>query len=624
MSQMVQDLNSTKEVSSDLLVVSGLQVQGVASDFTIVDEISFTLAPGRTLGIVGESGSGKSTVAMSLLGFSREGCKISSGSVLFNGKELLTMSEKELRGVRGRDVTYVPQDPATGLNPNMRIGAALQEMLNVHASEEANPTQRIDNILKETQLPISLEFKQRYPFELSGGQQQRIAIALALITNPNLIVMDEPTTGLDVTTQSKFMNMIKKLIIDRKKTMVYVSHDLGVIRKLVDDVAIMYGGRIVEQGNVVDVFSNPLHPYTRALLEAVPRASALTYKPKAIPGTAIEPWNWPSGCPFAPRCDYKTIDCDISMPVVSEPLKNRIVRCINLKSISQKKSQLVVLDYEPSVSSESKSEAMALNVEKLSASFMREGLFKKKDGANVVKEISFQVYPGDCIAIVGESGSGKTTTLRCIAGLHKPKNGTVSFFGEKLKETVGFRSKEMRRLIQLIPQNPDSSLNPKMPVGQIIKRPIDLFFDLSSADKEKKIAELLDQVHLTKNILDRFSKDLSGGEKQRVAIARALAVNPRLLLCDEVVSSLDVAVQAGILDLLRELRMTSKMTLVFVTHDLGVVRSIASNVVVMKDGSILERGITKDIFENSSHEYTLELIKSIPNLEANDYPGSPT
>ena len=305
MSQMVQDLNSSKEVSSDLLVVSGLQVQGVASDFTIIDEISFTLAPGRTLGIVGESGSGKSTVAMSLLGFSREGCKISSGSVLFNGKELLTMSEKELRGVRGRDVTYVPQDPATGLNPNMRIGAALQEMLNVHASEEANPTQRIDNILKETQLPISLEFKQRYPFELSGGQQQRIAIALALITNPNLIVMDEPTTGLDVTTQSKFMNMIKKLIIDRKKTMVYVSHDLGVIRKLVDDVAIMYGGRIVEQGAVDDIFYNPMHPYNLGLLKSVPRISVTgSERLKAIPGQPPSLISLPAGCAFAPRCEY--------------------------------------------------------------------------------------------------------------------------------------------------------------------------------------------------------------------------------------------------------------------------------------------------------------------------------
>ena len=299
------EINDKLPKDSNLLTVEKIQVQDNNSQFTIIDDVSFDIQRGQTFGIVGESGSGKTTVAMALLGFSREGTKITSGSVYLEGENLLSLPTNALRSRRGNEIAYVPQDPSTGLNPNMRISESLREMLAIHVPDESNPKDRIAEVLEMTQLPSDLVFQRRYPFELSGGQQQRIAIALALICKPKIIVMDEPTTGLDVTTQSKLILVIQKLIKETNTALVYVSHDLGVVRSIVDQVAVMYGGRIIEQGKVSDVFSNPAHPYTRGLLEAVPRATSRAYRPKAIPGSAVEPWDLPPGCPIA-KCHLLT------------------------------------------------------------------------------------------------------------------------------------------------------------------------------------------------------------------------------------------------------------------------------------------------------------------------------
>jgi len=608
---------------SNLLRVEKIQVRDNDSRFTIIDEISFDLQSGQTFGIVGESGSGKTTLAMALLGFSREGTKITSGSVHLEGENLLSLPTNVLRNRRGNKITYVPQDPSTGLNPNMRISESLREMLDIHLPEESNPKDRIAEVLDMTQLPSDPEFQRKYPFQLSGGQQQRIAIALALICKPKIIVMDEPTTGLDVTTQSKLILVIQKLIKETNTALVYVSHDLGVVRSIVDQVAVMYGGRIIEQGNVSDIFSKPTHPYTRGLLEAVPRATARAFRPKAIPGAAVEPWDLPPGCPFAPRCSFKSLECDSKMPPVELLSDNRMVRCFNLSEASKYKPDLIALDRKLHEENLSSSRSIKLEVVEISAGYNT--IRGKKDSSqnDVVNAVSFNVSSGDCVSIVGESGSGKTTMLRCIAGLHQPRKGSIRFDNEILENKSKSRSLEMRRRIQMVPQNPDSSLNPHTSIGDIIKRPIDLYFKLSPQQSEAKIEELLDRVHLKSNILTRYSRELSGGEKQRVAIARALAADPELLLCDEVVSSLDVAVQAGILELLQELRIKMGMTIVFVSHDLGVVRSIASKVVVMKDGVVVESDLTHRIFESPQNPYTLELLSAIPNLGKSDYPGEP-
>ena len=608
---------------SNLLTVEKIQVQDNNSRFTIIDDVSFDIQRGQTFGIVGESGSGKTTVAMALLGFSREGTKITSGSVYLEGENLLSLPTNALRSRRGNKIAYVPQDPSTGLNPNMRIGESLREMLAIHVPDESNPKDRIAEVLEMTQLPSDLVFQRRYPFELSGGQQQRIAIALALICKPKIIVMDEPTTGLDVTTQSKLILVIQKLIKETNTALVYVSHDLGVVRSIVDQVAVMYGGRIIEQGKVSDVFSNPAHPYTRGLLEAVPRATSRAYRPKAIPGSAVEPWDLPPGCPFAPRCSFKSSECDSKMPPVDLLSGNRKVRCFNLSEVSAHKPILIALDRNALEESDSGSKNIKLQVSEISAGYKTSRGKKGSSQNDVVKAVSFNVSSGDCVAIVGESGSGKTTMLRCIAGLHQPRNGVIRFDNKIVENKSKSRSFEMRRRIQMVPQNPDSSLNPHTSIGDIIKRPIDLYFKLSPQQSTAKIEELLDRVHLKSNILQRYSSELSGGEKQRVAIARALAAEPELLLCDEVVSSLDVAVQAGILELLQELRIKMGMTIVFVSHDLGVVRSIASKVVVMKDGVVVESDLTHRIFESPQNPYTLDLLSAIPNLGKSDYPGEP-
>lgn len=604
--------------SPDLLQVSDLRVEASDGSYRIVDEVSLSVGRGCALGVVGESGSGKTTVAMALLGFTRPGTRIAKGSVALDGRDLLGLSTAELVKVRGRRISYVPQDPATGLAPNVRVGDLLRQMLTVHGGEREG---RLAEILEATQLPTSKDFQRRYPFELSGGQQQRVAIGLALICEPHVVVMDEPTTGLDVTTQSRLIEVIRELVTGTGTSLVYVSHDLGVVRSLANDVAVMYGGRVVEEGPVDQVFGDPIHPYTRGLLEAVPRASTLAYRPRSIPGDAVEPWNWPTGCPFGPRCATHTEVCDHGMPAPSHPAPSRTVRCTNVSSVSTSLLPLEPFARVPTVALHQRDRV--LMVEHLNAGFGTKSLFAGKAPSRVVRDVGFEVIRGDCLALVGESGSGKTTTLRCIAGLHVPISGKLEFEGIPLRGDVRLRSSDVRRRIQLVPQNPDSSLNPRHSVGQIIARPIALFSKLPRAERSALVSKLLERVHLSAAMARRFPRELSGGEKQRVAIARALAADPHLLLCDEVVSALDVAVQAGILQLIDELRESANATIVLVTHDLGVVRSVANRVVVMSSGSICESGETQAIFENPRHEYTKELLAAIPHLGPNDYPGAP-
>lgn len=605
------------------LVVEGLRVEGTDRSFRVVDEVSLTVGSGKTLGIVGESGSGKTTVAMALLGFTRAGTVITSGQVRVGGENLLALSPRELTARRGSRISYVPQDPSTGLPPNVRVGALLRQMLAAHGGAGDAADAKIAAILEATQLPSTREFRGRYPFELSGGQQQRVAIALALICEPDVVVMDEPTTGLDVTTQSRLLAVVRELVEESGTSMVYVSHDLGVVRSLADDVSVMYGGRVVEHGPVDKIFSAPRHPYTRGLLEAVPRASRRSYRPRAIPGDAIEPWNWPSGCPFAPRCPDVADHCHDGMPPETRWDDDRLIRCANVAAADARLPMLEPIAWAPAVGAAT-SGTPVLTVESLDAGYGRRQLFGRATTSAVVKAVSFTVARGECVALVGESGSGKTTTLRCIAGLHLPSAGTIAFDGTPLARDVRSRAADDRRRIQLVPQNPDSSLNPRHTVGDIIARPLALFRRASRAERPARVRELLERVHLRAATAQRNPRELSGGEKQRVAIARALAASPSLLLCDEVVSALDVAVQAGILSLLDELRAQTDMTIVFVTHDLGVVRSVSSRVVVMNQGAICEVGSTQGVFEDPQHPYTRELLAAIPHLGAVDYPGEPS
>ncbi len=600
-------------IDGDVLTARGLAVESVDGSFSIVQDVALSLAPGRRLGLVGESGSGKTTVALGLLGFARPGTAITRGEVHLAGTDLLALRERDRRRLRGREIAYVPQDPATALSPGMRIGRAIRETLSVHDPGATNVDARIAAALREAQLPADRAFEDRYPHELSGGQQQRVAIALALICRPRVLVMDEPTTGLDVTTQARVLDVVRELAREHRIGLVYVTHDLGVLRSLVDDIAVMYGGRIVESGAIDDVFARPVHPYTRRLLEAVPRVSPTAFQPRELPGSAVEPWNLPPGCPFAPRCEHRTDRCDEAMPAAEEPGAGRMVRCFHWRSIPARPPDLAPVQL-PSASALREQPAPLLEVSGLEAGY---------GGDPVVRGISLDVPRGLCTAIVGESGSGKTTTLRCIAGLHQSSAGAVVLDGARLAGRARNRDAELRRRIQLVPQNPDASLNPRRLVGEIIGRPLQQFYGLRERERRARTAELLDQVRLPGGIAQRYPRELSGGQRQRVAIARALAAEPELLLCDEVVAALDVAVQIGVLNLLDDLRRQLGMTIVFVSHDLAVVRSISARVVVMEHGEVRETGATGDLFERPAAAYTRSLLAAVPELRTTDYPGVP-
>ena len=571
----------------------------------VVEEVSFEIDAGRVLGLVGESGCGKTTAALALLAYARPGSRISAGKVEIDGADLLSVDKRELQRLRGGRVAYVPQDPASALNPAIRVGSQIGEMLATHAAGQSNPDALILEALRRVHLEPPEQFVNRYPHQLSGGQQQRVAIAMALICGPSLVVLDEPTTGLDVTTQARVLELIDEIRAERSTALLYVSHDLGVVSHFADSVAVMYGGRIVEQGNTDAVFASPRHPYTSKLLAAVPRSDVSGQHPHGIEGTAVGPSRRRAGCSFAPRCDLRTTICTSEVPPLAKAGDGRLVACFNWDMLpSGLPSQRSNRKFRGLTRDE---DSPRLFVEDLRASYGRsestgEALTPALDG------VSLTVAQGECLAIVGESGSGKTTIARCIVGIWPPDSGRILLDGREVARRARHRTKQQRREMQIVFQNPDESLNPKHTVEQIVARPLVQFFDLSGREARKEARKTLELVRLEAPLAYRYPKDLSGGEKQRVAIARALAARPELLICDEITSALDVSVQAAILELIADLRKSLEMAIIFISHDLAVVRSIADRIVVLERGRICETGETDHLFDHQEADYTRALI----------------
>lgn len=590
----------------------------------------------EALAIVGESGSGKTTLALAVLGHFRLGAVLAGGSVEISGISVFTLPDDDLRRLRGRLVSFVPQSPSTWLNPSLRVGLQVAEVLDVHFPNDAQNDPRMRAALQAAQLPNDESFLLRYPHELSGGQQQRVTIAMALACSPEVLILDEPTTGLDVTTQARLLDDIGELRHRHESALLYISHDLSVVRNLADRVAVMYGGLIVEEGPVTDLFRDPCHPYTRRLLEAVPRVQGATDGLRGIPGSSVEPWSRPPGCPFATRCEFRIEKCDVEVPLL-EREGARSVRCwrwreleppIRLDDRSTERQRAVadggnvgsLLD-EAAEGTSADFEHKLLRVHALCAGYQRRWTRSQtaQSAAPALKEISVEMDVGTCLAVVGESGSGKTTLLRCIAGLHRPYSGEIEFAGTPLRPLVRQRDQDVRRLVQLVPQNPDSSLNPRHLIGAIIGRPLRQFFGLRGRERHQRVSELLERVGLRSGFASRLPRELSGGEKQRVAIARALAAQPSLLLCDEITAALDVAVQANILMLLKELRASLQMGIVFVSHDLAVVRTVAEWVVVLRQGMVVEQGDSESVLVSPLDAYTRDLLAATPTLRDGDY-----
>jgi peptide/nickel transport system ATP-binding protein len=584
------------------LVVSGLRVTLRGTDIDIVDDVSFSIQPGEVLGLVGESGSGKTTAGLALLGHTRRGAEISAGSVVVAERDVLQMGPAERRRLRGSVVSYVPQDPAAALNPALRVGTQLMEVLDTHSygAGQEERRERIAEMMREVALPDAPAYLRRYPHELSGGQQQRIGLAMAFACRPRVIVLDEPTTGLDVTTQAHVLGTVRELAALHGAAALYVSHDLAVVGTLAERVAVMYAGRIVEMGSAEELFHTAAHPYTRRLVAAIPHLSgrrALI----GIPGRAPAPGHRPAGCFFAPRCTYVVPACEERLPDLRMVADKHSVRCIRAEEV---RGQAVTAAGAVDEIAAAAAGAPVLALREVCAAY---------GDLQVVHAVNLEVAPQECLALVGESGSGKTTLARSIAGLHQQRTGEILLRGTPLATSARGRPREARRDIQYVFQNPYGSLNPRRTVGQIVRQPLDLFGDMDNPDRQ--VDHMLERVALSASYADRYPDQLSGGERQRVAIARALVSGPSVLICDEVTSALDVSVQAAIVELLAELQRDLGLAMLFVTHNLPLVRSIAGRVAVMSTGRIVELGLVEQVINAPSDEYTQRLLADTPSLE---------
>jgi peptide/nickel transport system ATP-binding protein len=583
------------------LEVRGLRIEVERTGVDIVDDVSFTIEAGEILGLVGESGSGKSTVGLALLGHTRRGAKIAAGEVRVEGREILGLDEASLRALRGGTVSYVPQDPASALNPALRIRTQLEETLIAH-DFPGNRAERLREMLAEVLLPSDDAFLRRYPHQLSGGQQQRVGLAMAFACRPRVIVLDEPTTGLDVTTQAHVLTTVRELCSTHGVAALYVSHDLAVVAALANRVAVMYAGRVVEVGPERVLFHASAHPYTRRLVEAIPEVSG-RHALEGIAGTAPRPGSRPAGCFFAPRCSFAEDRCHSEFPPVTRVDAKHEVRCHRWQEVL-------------ATAARERRPAPALPAPETDTLISVRGLDAFHGQRQVLFGIDLTVLPRQCVALVGESGSGKTTLARCIAGLHRNFTGELGFRGAPLVAGARARTRENRRDLQYIFQSPYNSLNPRKTIGQIIGQPLRLFFDLDQAQMQERIAATLERVRLSASVVPRYPHELSGGERQRVAIARALAAEPTVLVCDEVTSALDVSVQAAIIDLIAELQREMKLGLLFVTHNLALIRTIADEVAVMSAGRIVELGKVDDVLDAPQDAYTKALLADTPSMES--------
>ncbi len=587
-----------------VLEVESLRVELTYSSADIVDEISFNIVAGEVLGLVGESGSGKSTIGLALLGHQRRGARVARGEVRLEGDNILTWSPGRLRKLRGGVVSYVPQDPSASLNPALRIGKQLEETLEAHAYGGSSKARhdRIDEMMSEVLLPADREFLQRYPHQLSGGQLQRVALAMAFACRPKVIVLDEPTTALDVTTQSHVLGTVRDLCVAHGVAALYVTHDLAVVASVADRLAVMYAGRMVELGPKEQLFKSAAHPYTKRLIQAVPDISG-RFELLGIPGRAPPPGHRPEGCFFAPRCEFADEKARKEFPGVTHISESHQVRCWHAEEVFAEATRARGLRKDATGRDEHDKGLLAVR-----------GLEAYYRSRHVLHDINIEVWPRQCVAVVGESGSGKTTLARCVVGLHREFSGEVSLRGKALETSARSRDQQSRRQIQYIFQSPYSSLNPRKTIGQIIAQPLRLFSDLGRRDAEARTIEALERVSLSGAYLGRYPDQLSGGERQRVAIARALAAQPSLLVCDEVTSALDVSVQAAIVELLGELQRDLGLGLLFITHNLALIRTIAQEVAVMADGRIVEAGSVASVLDSPQADYTKKLLSDTPSL----------
>ncbi len=631
------DPAAATEPASSLLTVKGLRIEFLTNGqwFPVMEDANFSVERGKTLGLVGESGSGKTVSALAVMGLlPPRGCR-ANGSARFEGRDLMRLSRADFRQIRGNEIAMIFQEPMTSLNPAYTVGNQIAEQVRTHRNLSKSASWKIAvEMLERVEIPNAATRARDYPHAFSGGMRQRVMIAMALSCSPKLLIADEPTTALDVTTQAQIVELLHTLQREEDMAMIFVTHDLGVIADVADDVVVMYAGQIVEQTDATALFTQPRHPYTEALLNSIPQLTPAGEPLHFIPGIVPRPDQVPSGCRFNPRCDY-AIEACVTTPVELRPPAegasgdgarpagdagsdhSQVVplsRCLRQDELTLTGARAPAEPATTSGAVTSTGREPILVVEGLSKQFpLRSGILQRVSGSvNAVDSVDFSIQPGTTLGLVGESGSGKSTLARLVTRLIEPTAGTVVLNGTDITALRGPKLRGERQRMQMVFQDPYSSLDPRQNILDIVGEPLTIHTSLSRDARRQKVIELLAQVGIGRHVLERQPHEFSGGQRQRLAIARALALEPSLLVCDEPVSALDVSTQSQVINLLSDLQDRLGLAYLFIAHDLSVVRHLSDRIAVMYLGQIVEEGDANEVYLRPTHPYTAALLSAIP------------
>ena len=587
-------------------------VRGI--DRQVLRGVSFSIAPGEAYGLVGESGCGKSTAAFAAMRYLPRNGKITNGSILFEGKDIVDINDDEVAKLRRSAISMVYQNPATALNPTIRIGKQIAEVFELNGVSSSEAMMMAEQALTRVQIADPARVLRRYAHQLSGGMAQRVVIAMALASNPRLLVMDEPTTGLDATVEAEVLDLVRELRRDTGTAVLFISHNLGVIRNMCDRVGVLYAGALVEQGATSELFSNPSHPYTVGLLRCIPRGGLhkSTDRLDTIPGTPPALGTNFDGCVFAARCSLADDKCRTQFPEMVTINGSHVARCFHSDKAGSMPRSIEQIEYAPqSTGHKAQVGDTLLNISHLSKVFNQDG-----SKVRVINDVSLTLGVGETLGLVGESGSGKTTIAKLVLGLTPPEEGgVVTLDGKGLAKTLNRRDVTDVGAMQIVFQNPDQALNRRHSVTRIVSRAVERLRKFSLTAAIERAHQLLSGMRVDASLHSVRPVQLSGGLKQRVAIARAFAGAPQIVVCDEPTSALDVSVQAAILNLLVDLQKKDQTSFIFISHDLGVVRYISDKIAVLYLGRVVEFGTSQRVFSGPFHPYTEALLSSVPNID---------